>query len=114
VPAGIWHKSEYAKLPPYDAPTWQQPLGVFMCHLRDDSICGGWLLAHDRINLLALRVSRRIDPSVWDYAPDVAVFASGAEAAAHGVSGCKKPSAAARRKMVGLVRLRLGGLNKCR
>lgn len=49
-----------------------------------------------------------MDESAWDYAPDVEVFASGAEAeaAAHGISGIDDPSPEARRKMAGLVRQR--------
>ncbi|MDF3607572.1 DUF6283 family protein [Paracoccus sp. DMF-8] len=96
---------EYAKLPAYDRETWQQPLGLFMCHQKDGCLCGGWLMAHDRDELLALRLhGRGLAPEVWDYAPDVPVFASGAEAAAHGLSGVGDPSPAAQRKIAGLMR----------
>lgn len=107
VPAGIWHGEEYAKLPAYDRETPLQPTALFMCHQRDGCLCGGWLLTHDRDHLLALRLhARDLDPSVWDYSPDIEVYASGAEAAAHGVSGIDNPSAAAQRKIDGLVRQR--------
>ena len=107
VPSGIWHPDEYAKLPLYDAPTWGQPPSLFMCHQNDGCLCGGWLLTHGRDHLLALRIhGGGVDPSVWDYAPDVDVFASGAEAAAHGLSDVKCPSPDAQRKMVGLLRQR--------
>lgn len=107
VPAGIWHPSEYEKLPAYDAPTAEQPTKLFMCHQQDGCLCGGWLLAHDRDHLLALRYNARLlDPSVWEYASDVPVFASGAEAAAHGISGCAEPGPKARRKIAGLTRQR--------
>lgn len=107
VPAGIWHANEYDKLPAYDAPTAEQPRQLFMCHQQDGCLCGGWLLTHDRDHLLALRLHfRLLDPSVWDYAADVPVYASGAEAAAHGKSGIAEPDAAARRKIAGLIRQR--------
>lgn len=107
VPAGIWHADEYAKLPPYDAETPYQPMAVFMCHQQDGCICGGWLMAHDRDHLLALRFqAHNLDPSVWDYSPDIEVFPSGAAAAAHGMSGISDPSAETIRKINGLARKR--------
>ena len=100
VPPGIWAPEEYAKVPDYDLETWRQPLAVFMCHQNDGCICGGWLLAHDREHLLALRVSfNKIDASVWEYQPNVAVFSSGREAERHGLSGVKNPPKEARRKI---------------
>ena len=78
-----------------------------MCHQRDGCLCGGWLMTHDRDHLLALRFNgHRLDKSVWNYAPDVAVFSSGAEAAAHGVAEIENPSPAATRKINGLVKQR--------
>lgn len=106
VPSGIWAPEEYAKLPPYDRQTWAQPMAVFMCHQKDGCLCGGWLMAHDRGNLLALRLARDVDPSVWDYAPDVAVFGSGLEAAEHGLRQIKRPGQDATRKIAGLLRKR--------
>jgi hypothetical protein len=107
VPAGIWAADEYAKLPDYDGETWQQPPQIFMCHQRDGCICGGWLMTHDRDHLLALRLhGRKLDPSVWDYQPDVPVFESGAAAAMHGISGIENPTSEAQRKIAGLVRQR--------
>lgn len=108
VAPGIWHRDEYAKLPPYDADTPSQPFGLFMCHQRDGCICGAWLLTHDRDHLLALRFAgRHLDPSVWNYSSTVEVFASGAEAAAHGTSGIESPSKAARRKIDNLLKRRV-------
>ncbi len=107
VPAGLWHAEEYAKLPAYDRETMCQPAALFMCHQQDGCLCGGWLMAHNRNHLLALRFrGHHCDPSIWDYAPNVAVFASGAEAAAHGISGIKKPSPAAKRKIECLLKQR--------
>ena len=105
VPAGRWAREEYEKLPLYDGETWEQPFGLFMCHQRDGCLCGGWLMTHDRDHLLALRITP-VDESTWEYAPNVEVFASGAEAAAHGISGIEDPSPEAKRKMAGLLRQR--------
>lgn len=103
VPSGIWEASEYEKLPAYDRETWAQPPKVFMCHQQDGCICGGWLAAHDRVNLLALRIAGpRIDPSVWNYDPGVPVFGSGAEAAAHGMAQVDAPPPEALKMMAGM------------
>ena len=107
VEPGIWAAEEYAKLPLYDGETWEQSPALFMCHQRDGCLCGGWLMTHDREELLALRFhAARLDPSVWDYSPDVPVFNSGREAAAHGLSGISSPSPAAVKKIEGLRRQR--------
>lgn len=109
VPGGIWAKEEYEKLPAYDADMWMQPQAVFLCHQKDGCLCGGWLMVH-RDHNLALRmaaINNHLDSSVWDYGPDVEVFASGAEAAAHGIAGIENPSPAARRKIDGLIRKRV-------
>lgn len=109
VPPGIWAREEYQKLPLYDAETWAQPPGLFMCHQKDGCLCGGWLAAHDRDHLLALRVAgHRLAPEVWDYAPGVPVFESGAAAAAHGIAGIDNPTPEAQRKIAGLMRQREG------
>lgn len=108
VPSGLWERSEYEKLPNYDGETGEQVMkqafGLFMCHQNDGCLCGGWLLTHDRDHLLALRLNE-VDASVWDYAPDIAVFASGQEAHDHGVRDLESPSPEARRKIAGLQRL---------
>lgn len=106
VPPGIWHEEEYDKLPGYDGQTWEQPAALFMCHQRDGCLCGGWLLTHDRDHLLALRI-HPVDPSVWNYASNVRVFASGAEAARHGKSGIANPPVEAQRKIAGLLKKRV-------
>ena len=108
VPSGIWAAEEYAKLPEYDRNTWEQPPALFMCHQKDGCLCGGWLAAHGRDNLLALRIhAKRLDPAVWDYEPGVPVFTSGTKAAAHGMEGIERPSSQAQRKIEGLLRQRL-------
>lgn len=109
VPSGIWDASEYVKLPEYDGGTTDQlmkgAMALFMCHQNDGCLCGGWLLTHDRNHLLALRM-HKVDPSVWDYAPDIEVFASGQEACDHGLADIADPSPQAERKIAGLLKQR--------
>ncbi|MFG6083753.1 DUF6283 family protein [Paracoccus litorisediminis] len=107
VPPGIWAAEEYEKLPLYDGETWEQSPALFMCHQRDGCLCGGWLMAHDRDQLLALRISRNLSPEVWTYNPEVEVWESGAAAAEHGKAGIDNPSREAQRKIDGLIRSRL-------
>ena len=103
VPAGIWHESEYAKLPPYDRETWQQPAQLFYCHQNDGHLCAGWVGCHDTQHLLSMRINR-VDPSTFDYVSPVPLFSSGAEAAAHGISGIDEPDARARRAIAKMER----------
>ena len=105
APSGIWHKREYDKLPDYDAPTWLQPRAVFMCHQKDGMLCAGWVACHGR-ELLALRLARNIDPSVYHYKTTVPVFGSGAEARDHGIREIRKPGAKAKTMISGLLRKR--------
>jgi hypothetical protein len=103
VPSGIWAKIEYEKLVRYDGETWEQDPHIFMCHQRDGCLCGGWLACHDPRELLALRIGT-IDPSVFSYTTDVAVFESGAAARAHGIRDIKRPEAKARKMVAGLMK----------
>jgi hypothetical protein len=98
VPAGIWAASEYAKLPEYDAPTGEQPVGAFACHQADGRICAGWLGYRDPTELLAVRIGTALgylDPSCADYTTTVPLHPSGADAAAHGLAGVEDPDDAA-------------------
>ncbi|MEX5515683.1 DUF6283 family protein [Pseudophaeobacter sp. 1A09344] len=108
VPSGIWHPEEYAKLPPYDGETWEQPPGLFMCHQRDGCICGGWLQTHDTAHLLALRL-HRVDDSAFNYTSNVPTFPSGAAAAAHGLANVVTPDTDALRLIAGLQKKRRVG-----
>ncbi|MGV1682932.1 DUF6283 family protein [Sphingopyxis sp. NJF-3] len=95
VPAGIWHPEEYAKLPRYDGETWEQSPSLFFCHQQDGNLCAGWVGCHDADHLLAFRMNR-VDPSVFTYASPVPLFASGREAAEHGLLGVSAPDRRAR------------------
>lgn len=95
VPSGVWDETEYAKLPEYDKEMWEQPPNAFGCHQADGSICAGWLGYHDPLDLLAVRLgisAGRLDPSCAEYTTDVPLFASGAEAAEHGLRDIEYPS----------------------
>jgi hypothetical protein len=105
VPSGIWHESEYAKLPRYDGETWEQSAALFFCHQKDGHLCAGWLACHDAGHLLALRMST-VDPSVYEYQTDVPVFSSGSEAAAHGMQNLHTPGPLAQRMIKKLARRR--------
>lgn len=109
VPAGIWHPDEYAKLPGYDGETGDQAAagasGLFMCHQNDGHLCAGWAGCHDTGHLLALRL-HRVHPSTFNYTSPVPLFASGAEAAAHGLAGVAEPCARARQAIGKLQRRR--------
>jgi len=94
APSGVWDDSEYQKLPRYDADTANQPTAVFACHHDDGSLCAGWLGHSDPIRLLALRLavmSGTAAPECADYSTTVPLFASGAEAAAHGMRDLEQP-----------------------
>jgi len=113
-PSGVWDATEYAKLEWYDAPTYAQPIGVFMCHdARDEqTMCRGWLDVHDKRQLLALRVMSahdQVTADVFDLPKSgVPVFASGKAAAKHGQRDIKRPKAAALRVIAKLTRRKKG------
>lgn len=97
VPSGVWAASEYGKLTGYDGQTWEQTQpGVFMCHQGKQEICAGWAGVIDAEESLALRLAPRLDPevdvqAVRDYRTSVPLFASFAEAAAHGMAAIEDP-----------------------
>jgi hypothetical protein len=113
VPSGLWHSSEYAKLPRYDLPTGEQPAGLFSCHQQEEQgrLCSGWAGCHDMGQTLAVRVaviSGRLSGAqmdeLLDYRTDVPLFESGAEAAVHGLRDLAEPSPRAQRAMDKLTR----------
>lgn len=107
VPSGIWSADEYDKLPHYDGEmAWQNP-HLFACHQNDGKLCAGWLACHgDGLAIRLALIKGTLDPSVLAYETDVPVFASGAEACAHGKRDIDAPSRTARAKMQGLLKLR--------
>ena len=105
-PSGLWHDSECVKLAQYDGETWEQPMGLFMCHTRPEQLCSGWVGCHDMDEALAVRLhARSLDlDAVLAYISPVALFASGAEAAAHGMREILAPGPRATREIHRLIR----------
>lgn len=104
VSSGVWAADEYAKLPRFDGETWEQDPSLFLCHRQDGRLCAGWVGVHDMVENLGVRIAVArgvLEPDTYDavcgYVTDVALFASGAEAAAHGLSELKRPGQQARR-----------------
>lgn len=95
VPAGIWHADEYAKLIGYDGDTSYQSPEWFGCHGDEgEHVCAGWLGHRDPADLLAVRIgliNGFLDHAVLTYRTTVPLFATGAEAAEHGMSGITAP-----------------------
>lgn len=108
VPSGVWAANEYAKLPEYDAPTWAQPPGIFLCHQRDGCLCAGWLGCHLKNprghELLSMRFDNNVDPAAFNYVSPVPLFKSGAAAAKHGMRAINRPSARAKRAVARLTK----------
>lgn len=114
----MWAPEEYAKLPRYDAPTGEQPTAVFLCHHQDRNtphprVCGGWAACHDGEQLLALRIAvlaQTMTPeqaqAVRDYTSPVPLFASGRQAAEHGLAEIDHPGERARAAITKLDRVR--------
>lgn len=93
-------------MPPYDQPTGEQPIAVFLCHRQDGRACAGWVGCHDMANNLGLRlavVQGRCSPEVADamvdYETEAPLFESGREAFIHGMEGVASPSKSAQRKI---------------
>lgn len=116
VPSGVWDESEYAKLPEYDHPeTAYQPPSAFHCHQQDGRLCAGWVAVHDMQESLGFRLfatlgaltPEQVD-AIIDYETDVPLFASGAEAAAHGLREVEHPSAKAVKTITRLERRKQG------
>lgn len=107
VPAGIWDASEYKKLPAYDGEITEQALNgatrLFLCHQQDCHLCAGWVACHDMHHSLAVRL-HGVHPDTFAFTSPVPVFASGAQAAAHGLSGVDDPGIAAQKAIEKLTR----------
>lgn len=107
VPSGVWAPEEYEKLPKYDGETFTQPFSVFMCHQQDGRLCAGWVATHDMDQCLGIRMNHyRIDDleAVLDYTTPTPLWASGEEAAAHGMAAVENPDAKAQAVVAKLLR----------
>lgn len=102
--SGLWAREEYDKLRGYDRPTFAQPVTLWLCHQHDrDSprrrVCAGWAGCHDGTTLLAVRIALAtglLSPAnaraVESYTSPVPLFASGTQAADHGLADLDTPS----------------------
>lgn len=104
VPSGVWEREEYAKLPSFDRPTFEQPPSVFLCHQQDGRVCSGWAGCHDMTESLGVRMgvvtgflTAEEAEAIVDHEAGVPLFDSGAEAAAHGMADMDAPGERARR-----------------
>lgn len=113
VPSGVWDEEEYAKLPEYDMPTAVQPPAVFLCHQQDGHLCSGWAACHDMNESLGLRLAVSLGAievthvhAILNHSTPVPLFASGAEAAAHGRAEITAPGDRAAKTIDKLTRKR--------
>ena len=109
VPSGVWSADEYEKLPAYDNGPQGQPsmlVGVFLCHqtpeikpkVGTDTVCRGWLTVHCEGIAARLAVMQgQITPEQLYAEVQEPLYASGAEAAAAGIKGIKRPNKKARK-----------------
>lgn len=116
VPSGVWSEEEYDKLPEFDEPTAFQPPAVFACHQQDGRLCAGWTACHDMRESLGLRIasmagviSAEALDEILEYETPVPLFASGAEAAAHGLAEVLAPGEEACKVVAKLERKGLAG-----
>lgn len=112
-PSGVWDREEYEKLLPYDGETWEQPVGVFLCHVQSGRICAGWAALLDVPNALCLRLAalrRSLSVDVWralcgSVRMSTPLFRTFREAAAHGLRDIDAPGPEAREAMEKLGRI---------
>lgn len=112
VPSGVWEAGEYERLKAYDGDIAEQAekgaFRVFGCHQDDigSELCAGWVGHREHpADLLALRLSRA-EADVFEYHTDVELFASGEEAAQHGMQDIEAPSDRAQATIEKIVRKR--------
>lgn len=104
VPSGVWSFEDYAKLPPYDGETFEQPPTAFRCHATPDSLCHGWAVVGGE-GLLGLRLQASLQREYIEIPePAVPLFATHREAAKHGMKDINRPSDDAHRTMERLTR----------
>ena len=116
----MWHATEYQKLIAYDAPTSEQPTGLFLCHQTDAAdaaarLCAGWVGCHGGEELLAIRIgavtgalSSEDVQAAFEYVSPVPLFESGRDAAEHGSSEIEDPGEEAITAIEKISRRRVG------
>jgi hypothetical protein len=115
VPSGVWAEAEYDTLLNFDGEPHEQAMNpgglhLFMCHQADEKLCSGWVGHKDSPHdMLALRIGvarGEVAREALDYATDVPLFASGAEAAEHGKRDIENPGTEARGQVGKITRVR--------
>lgn len=100
VLSGLWHPSEYAKLPAYDdGVSWS--LGTFLCHQTNatgrKTVCRGWLtVAADSIAVRIAILKGEVAVEQRDAPVATPLHKSGAAACAAGMRGVRRPGRKAR------------------
>lgn len=109
VASGVWAAEEYLKLPPYDAPTGEQPPVPFLCHATTDFYCHGWAVtgmsrghAYELLAIRLLEMFGRCAIAIPE--PKVPLFESGLAAAEHGLKDINRPKKKARKTQARLVK----------
>lgn len=113
APSGLWARNEYERLLRYDGTTGEQAeqgaFGPFLCHHDDGHLCAGWVGCHDMYESLAIRLAQvnglvlDLD-AIFAYRSPVPLFASGREAAEHGLRDLDAPNPETQRRMRALLR----------
>lgn len=111
TPPGIWHPSEYEKLPAFDEDAPEPNLGLFLCHhstTQDrNSVCRGWLSVARESVAARLAVMTGAVPDEARYEDlGVEMYPDGQTAAEAGMAGVENPDADARRVIAKLVAAR--------
>lgn len=108
TPSGIWHASEYRKLPKWDDPI--AFAGVFHCHNQTESrqtVCRGWMEVHHENLQVRLCIATQIEFNEHNQNPTtVPLHESGQAAMKAGMRQIKKPSLKAKAKVLKLLRKR--------
>lgn len=111
TPSGVWATEEYDKLPGYDRPTAEQPVGAFFCHQQNGRLCAGWVGCHDMDESLGLRMAVSVGmlgeadvSAALDYESPIELHESGAAACAYGKTEIPDPDTKARRTIAKLER----------
>lgn len=70
---------------------------MFLCHQQNERLCAGWVGCHDMDNMLSVRLAPFFVPGLdldvlFAYQSPVPLWASGSEAAEHGIRDIDNPS----------------------
>lgn len=99
TPPGVWHPTEYAKLPAWDDPMAMS--GTFLCHSDPGAVCRGWMEVHHEN--LSVRIAQMTTIEMpKPYRPTAApLYSSGHEAMLAGMRGVRSRARAPARRFSG-------------